>query len=666
MSTHAIPGELGTSPFISAEELERARRRIGQPQWQGAAEHLRRRADDVIADKQPLPTFDSSWYDACPERSYAETYTQWHSYILPATRLGHRIRAMVRAGLVFGDQECFKRARGWLVHLAGALKFHVRHHDSAMEYGRCGDPMAEAYAVLRGRMTGDEREIVQRALTECGAAIWEGTRHWLANLAHMPYNNHFAAHRRSLLCIGLVLGRQDWIDDALEGPRNFGELLVGATLDDGLCYESSTLYHYATLGGLMQIAELVRHAPHLGRDLYREVFANGRNLKQMLDAPLGLLLPTGELPALGDCYAHRQPLWCRAASTYELAYAVYGDPRYAWLIQRAEQRVSETALLFGVDELGEAQSPEIRSRVWVEHGYALVTAGEADDYWEGKGTVAVLTGDRSGVHNHRDTLSLQVALGGRLWTDDAESAAVEAHGFSAPIQRAFNRTALAHNLVMVDGEDQNRTDRTLPIVAFQETPSCVSTSMVDREGMLAEGVQMMRTVAVTAGYCLDVFQVSSEQEHQYNWLLHPRSDQHIEWPVTTSPVQLPDAAPYSALREAAGASVPDGSLGLSWEQQGRRAMLHLMAMDAENRGLPAELICAQWPTRSDWSEGGREMFALRVHASRAVFVALYRLADPTGQWRVSSARRMFNGQSDELRIDVSCEEETRSHVLEAL
>jgi len=662
MMQQADGGAERVSLTLSRTELSRARERVRMEEWRPAAEALRRKADAALADDRPLPEFDSAWYDADPDRPYAETYDAFHAYASGGYGLMPGVRTLLRAGLVFEDDRCLDRAKALMLHVADRMAFHVRHYDAGLSYGRVGDVMADLDVALGDRLSDDERDRLRRAMVACTEAILASNRQWLTDpvLTRMPYNNHLPRQLGAVMAAGLALGRREWVDRALSGERGFGELLAGAAMDDGLCYESSTLYHYATAGALMGIAELCRHRPDVGRDLYREAFANGRCLKQMLDAPLGLLLPNGELPCLGDCYARRQALWSTHAGCYEVAFAVYDDPRYAWLVAQGGERSSAEALLYGADRLEPAEPPLARSRIWVEHGYALLTSRAGRSYWDGQAVAAVMTGDRSGIHGHRDALSLQVFAAGRLWTEDAESDAVEIHGFSAPIQKAFNRTMLAHNLVAVDEQDQQHLDRTVRVTEFKELPACRTVAMADADGRAVPGVRMTRCVAVTPGYCLDVFQAVSDEEHTYDWQVHPRADGPATCPLDLSPTGLPDREPYAVLRNAVAGEFGSEGVCLGWSQTGETFRLAVSA------GLPGRLIRAEWPVRSDGSAGGREMFIFRVRAARADFVALYQLEGHGTPWRVACAERVFNGEDDEVRVGVTNGTETRRHVFGGL
>jgi hypothetical protein len=658
--------------YLNREELDRARRRIEEPAWRRAAEQLRAEADKLLSGGGPSGTYDCSWYDAQPDRDFFETYTAFGNYVRPAMATANEGIALLRAGVLFGDDRYLERGRQLAMHVADHFKFHVQQHDAGLCYSYIASFLAEAANVLHERLSDDERSRLHRQMEACGEAILHNTRHWLTNLARMPYNNHLAAHRCGILALGLVLGRSDWVDQAIDGVRGFGDMVVGAVMDDGLCYESSTGYHYQTLHCLMTIAELVRHQPRLGRDLYRETFANGRSLKQMFDAPLGLLQPNGELPAIGDCYANREPLWATQARFYEIAFAVYGDPRYAWLLQRGGERICSEALFLGVDRLEPAEPPPSRSRIWVEHGYALLASRTGRDYWDiksggqGAGLVAVLVGHASGIHNHNDKLSLLVSGAGRIWIEDIESQDVEGHGVVAPIRNDFNRTMLAHNLVVVDETDQQKLSTPLRIAEFRELPSCSTVTMVDAEARLYPGVRMARTVVVTPDYCLDVFQAASDLPRTYDWLLHPRSERPVTAGLEFTPTTLPDRTPYSFLRNPAVATVGQAGVALEWSQAEDRFRADVTAWGTAGKALGGEVIRAEWPVKSDWSAGGREMFMFRVRGHQVTFVAIHRERVSERTCGVASVERRFNGQWSEIHVVTSDGLEKRRSVFQEI
>ncbi len=653
----------GSFLHISPDELTRARARLKQPAWQPAATHLRQSAEASMEKLPAKPEFDSRWYDANPSRNYQETYNEFAAYAYPATELTQTALKLLLTDALFDEARYTAAALDLARHVIHHFKFHVSHHDAGLSYSHVAVALANISSHVHDEFSTADRTILHNQLRNCGEALRRSTDHWLKNLARMPYNNHFAHHRLGLLAIALVLENQHWIDEALTGPRNFAELLVGSTTDDGLCYESSTVYHFVTLAGLVQTASLVAHQPQLKRDLFHESFANGRTLKDMFDAPINLMLPTGELPSVGDCYAVRQPLWQMRADTYELAYAVYKDPRYAWLLQKAGPRTSSGALLYGEDQLEPAAAPTPRTRVWLEHGYALLTShpdGPAGEYWSGH--AAFLTGDLSGIHHHRDALSLQLALGGKLWLEDVESAAVELQRFAAPIQHQFNRTMLPHNLVVVDQQEQAAITQPLTIAQFKDHPTHPTLAMADFVGLLTPGVARLRHIALTPDYCIDLCQLSSDATHTYDYMLHPRADAPAALAVNAlMPISLPHHAPYSALRNAESAPIPANGTTLRWSQSDLTLRCDLSTVE------PAELIRAEWPTKSDHTGPWRELFMLRVHARSTWFLALYQLVNQaTPPWKITAASPHFNGHTHEFRITTSNETRSHHHLLLAL
>ena len=667
MSTNVDPIGTGTGRWLlcTHQEIERARARLAQPAWQPAAKGLADVARRAAERWHQLPTFDHRWYDENPQRDFAQTYDLFAAYIYPARNMAQAMDVLLIAAAVLDEPEHHRQAMRLARHMVEHVRFHVQHHDAGLCYAMVGVGLAQAYAAGQAELGEEERGAFGWQLEACGEAIRASTQHWLSNLGHMAYNNHFAHHRRGLLAVGIALGREEWIDEALNGPRNFGELLVGCTMDDGLCYESSTLYHFATLGALAQIAELVRCHGGLGRDLYHETFANGRRLKDMFDAPLGMLLPGGELPSVGDCYARRAPLAQRQAGLYERAWAIYGDERYAWLLAQAGPRTHWQSLVHGADDLEPARPPAVRSRLWLEHGYALLASEHGPDYWHKPAVAAFVTGNASGIHHHRDTLSVQVGAAGRVWLDDAEAQAVEQQTFAAPIQRAFNRTMLAHNVVIVDEQDQRTHRQPLEVVEFKDLPACRTVALADAGGRLYPGVAMMRTLAVVAGgtdaYCLDVFQVRSEAQHVYDWLVHPRADE----PATTSPAivepfELPRREPYSVLSDVRAAAETGPGVSLAWAQGDASFRADVTVSGG------ARLIRAARPVRSDGEGGTRELFMVRTRGAAATFVALYQLEGKGKPWQVLGQEPCFNGEFHELRIVVGRGDERVEHTLKAL
>jgi hypothetical protein len=186
--------------------------------------------------------------------------------------------------------------------------------------------------------------------------------------------------------------------------------------------------------------------------------------------------------------------------------------------------------------------------------------------------------------------------------------------------------------------------------------------MADLAGLLTPGVSRLRHDALTTDYCLDLCQLSSDAPHTYDAMLHPRSDTPVNLAVKTlMPIALPHHAPYATLRNAESAPIPETGATLRWSQSNLTVQCDLSTPE------PAELIRAQWPTRSDHAGPWRDMFMLRTHAHSTWFLALYQLITPTTPpWKIATAQPHFNGHTHEFRITTSNSSRSHQHVFLAL
>jgi len=654
---------IASGDFITftREEIARAKERVQSDKWKAQGELLLTQADKILAKWEVFPESDTSWYDENPDRPFSETYTLWHEYNNPVRDFVRDAATLLRPGILLDRDDLLKAAQIWALHVSENHKFYLDHYDSGMEYASLGGAFAELFCVLYDRLSDSEREQYSSQLTECGEAVMKCQKQWLTDprLSRMAYSNHLAIQNNGLLKLGIVLGRTDWVDNVLDGPKSFSEMLAGATLDNGLCYESSTHYHYATLSGLFGIADTARCCPGIDRDLFREKCAGGVTLKQMIDAPLSLLLPNGELPQIGDAYSERYPpLWDTHTRMYERALVEYGDSEYIWFLHQKENY--QGSLFYGMDKFEEEGKPlPAHSRHRIEHGYVLLASQRDEEYWTGKGFTAFITGDRSSIHNHRDALSVTVFGGGKLWVEDPICRPTIGHGFSAPVQGAFNRTMLTHNAVIIDEQDRTGLKKTLPVIRFTELPECSESTMTDDEGRIYEGVKMRRHVAVTDEYCLDVFEVESDTEHMCDWVMHPRKEGEADTGLTFESAVLPDREPYSYLKSIEKAEAGD-TVEMGWGQDNDRIKMNL-SVNAEG-----SLYKCAFPRVEDHSEGDREFFMFRTAGSSLVFIALYQLDTGNAEWKIASSEKVDKGEKLELRIALEKEGKQEKHIFRAL
>jgi len=184
--------------------------------------------------------------------------------------------------------------------------------------------------------------------------------------------------------------------------------------------------------------------------------------------------------------------------------------------------------------------------------------------------------------------------------------------------------------------------------------------MADSDGRLAAGVRMIRSVAVTDAYGLDVFQLDSDAEHTYDWLLHTRADGPAACDLDWTSTALAGHPTYDCLSDPAAAPMPAEGVSLTWSQEGRAFRADVSA------GRAGEVIRANWPVVGDGTGPAREMFMVRVRAARATFAALYQPVRPGRLWRVQSCERRFSGEFDEVRVLLTDGSDTHEHVFKAV
>ncbi len=658
-----ISEKYGVAPgdFLSLtpDELSRGRERIGKDQFTDQKESFLKKIEKLTSEEREMPSCDYSWYDENPDRPFSETYNLWHDYNRPVRKLTADACQLLRGGVLFERNDHLNTAREWLMYVVRNHGFHVDHYDSGMEFASTGANIAEGYSVLYERLSEEEKELFISQLTACGEAVMRCQKIWLTELKSMAFSNHLAIQNSGLLRIGLVLEREDWVENVLNGPKSFGRMLVGATMDNGLCYESSTRYHYATFGGLYNTARTARCCSALGRDLFFETYENGRTLKDMFDAPITLLFPNGELPQIGDAYAVTYPpLWESHKAMYETAYDIYGDPQYIWFLK--QNKNWKPSIFSGPESLDRETTPmKCGTRQWPEHGFALISSDSSTDYWSGKGYTAFITGDRSGIHNHRDTLSLQLFAKNRLWTVDALSRPCIGHGFSSPIQKAFNRKTFAHNTVLVDQRDQESVRESLPAVMSSEHEESTSITMSDTSGQCYPGVRMQRHTGVTEEYCIDVFEVESDDERLCDWIVHLRGDHPAETGLDWKDASLPDEEPYSVLSTIVNTRIGKKGARISWKQNEDTMILDITA------GTEAELFRCTYPQAEVDAETEGEMFMFRVRGKSVMFTALYQIQS-NREWKITSNEKTFSGETSEINLKLENGQKTEQFIFSGL
>ena len=387
--------------------------------------------------------------------------------------------------------------------------------DSAQTY-----EYASAYAIVKDCFTEDERNLIEKEFFVPAA------EHIMENITHQIHN-----HEVNICCaigaVGLVLGRRDFLEFAVNEKYGLKYQLDNALLKNGLWFEGSLGYHFFALEALFNFDKLARYTeysltsdPH-----YSEI------LKKMLLLPFNMVDCDGVLPRLNDGGGGSR-IARPYSDVYEYGYAVFKDERllppiYEAIANRGGVRFSGFDTLF----YGEEELPE-------NPGYNT-PADYLDD--EGSG-LAVIRGNDSkcllfkaipygGEHDHYDRLALSFkAFGKNLCSDIGTSS-----GYGSPLHYAYYKNTATHNTVCINGENiapcetqvikyERREDgsylldaKTLPPDNFVMPDSFTIQAWPDDT---YAGSSMRRTLLYKDEYFIDVFRVSANNELRKDWIWH--------------------------------------------------------------------------------------------------------------------------------------------------
>lgn len=384
---------------------------------------------------------------------------------------------------------------------------------------------------------------LDRLSTELGRDVRAGLRQFFLDTANYvrsypPYaGNMDPSIIQGFAVIGRVIGEPELVHDAL---RRVQLILDKRFYPDGNWEEGAPSYHAQTVSGLHHAVSgpLKGYSDppgYQGRD-------DGRHLETLdlsRDLPLleeatraltALTLPNGSHACVHDT-------WSPTSN---------GRP-----LRPASQAPMPAHLHWGL-------------------GHAVLSSGRQDT-----GTQIHLHFSGGYGHQHADALNLLLFGKGRELLSDI--------GYTHTVMAAYSRNSLAHNLVVVDGQDQRSAGTNPPadgyLVALTRLGCGVEYVEAGGEGAYPGRTQFYRRavvlVAIDGGdaYALDLFRVAGG--HRHDWVIHGSADAdmavHHTLPLQPcGPTMLPGGARFRLWQDEYGRNVQDGgnlSYGLFREPQ---------------------------------------------------------------------------------------------------
>ena len=341
---------------------------------------------------------------------------------------------------------------------------------------------------------------------------------------------------------GYMRGDKAAIAEAIDGPCGFKAKLAEFR-DEGRFNPEPINYTTNYIDCcLLILAEASRN--NSMEDLYAYVAPNGASLKRLADSYFEIANANGMAVGNGDFgdyvllneekdrvfyggvdifYGKGGPH--RSCHKMALFNARYNDPKFAWAIAQNPARDNRcftfwgyTAFTHGAD-ISNASAPKIKSVIFPEMGNAIIRSVEDTSYWNSDAITAHLrSGKPLKTHNQNDHFNLTInAYGKNIYKDWFIR-----WDYLAPRASNGNRNAtplspriIGHNTVSVDFSEPSTFH-----VKFSDITRHGDMKIVSASGEVYKGVHQNRTIGVTKEYVIDIFTLSSDQEHNYDYALH--------------------------------------------------------------------------------------------------------------------------------------------------
>ena len=369
-----------------------------------------------------------------------------------------------------------------------------------------------AYDLIREALRPDgtpvlSRDMEQRIVNDLILAGCADTEHW------DDINNKSGPGRALSAAVGIVFQRPSSVRRGLAG---FESLMRDCFHVDGFCHESPS-YSDMHLSLMQNIPEILSgysdpegYQPEAGSLLRNfDPFQYVERYRLALESMVRMLDPNRRYPVIGDTHAGSG----LSAIYAEILTDHYGA-QYAGLLEKAQgatlsERGSEYALWYRAPDLkaaADAQLP-LRSEWFPGWHVGVLRGGAVRDH-----TAFYFNGYAHGGHRHWDTLGIIYLAHG------AELASDRGYIWDDP-RNAWTSSTLAHNLVTVDGKNQDGASCHSNLELFGRAAGCeVVQASANAYSQCDEYRRTCVLVQIPGGgtYAVDFFRVKGGRQHRYS------------------------------------------------------------------------------------------------------------------------------------------------------
>jgi len=312
-------------------------------------------------------------------------------------------------------------------------------------------------------------------------------------------------------CLGLFAGNQEMIDFAFEGDLNIRRQLREGVTDDGFWHEGSIHYNFFTLEGISYLALMAKTFDY---DFGKELDI----VKYMFEAAYKYSFDNHRLPNPNDGWPDVN------LKTYSFIYSV-GSKVFGYesvvgrilasIINNDKERqtvplskpyyyknlMSLEQFTYIPDFTG--NSAYTGKKVSTDFHTSNFTLLKRDDL-----NLFFKYGHNSPSHAHPDKMTVELMDGDLVISRDLSNA-----GYCSKMCNEWHRTTLAHNTVVVDGENHVNVEPG-ELLEFKEY-------LIDAKAKdVYKNVDFRRRINLLKNGFEDEFFISSDEEHVYDYVFH--------------------------------------------------------------------------------------------------------------------------------------------------
>lgn len=459
---------------FTGEEIERLRKKAETARWGGVISELKDCTDEILQNPLRVPkTGIGNWtlYYYCPECSVQLVFDMDRQKEHRCPVCGKVFCGEPYDGAWWGfmHMENYDGAfrLGICYLLTGEAAYGRKAVEIMKEYARyymdyevhgdipyngpgkaCAQTLDEAVLLRTFAMTCDltadlmeeqEKKEIMKHLLEPGAEFLLAHR-------HRQLHNHEVIINSAIAVIGLLLGREEFIRQAVYEPYGLLDQLEKGMLPDGIWFEGSFGYHFYALTSFFAYEKFAIHTEHSQ--------IHHPNYRKMMEVLIPYLMPDGQIPMLNDTtYGHN----VSSLYLYEFAYREWKSQDMLWilnLLYKNQKRDNLEALLYGAEELGLGNpgsfEPMYQERK--ETGYHTAVGQSGHTVLRGKnGRFLLFKHDAyGGEHDHYDRLGISYqAYGKKIATDMGTT------GYGAVMHYEYYKNTGAHNTVVIGEENHS-------------------------------------------------------------------------------------------------------------------------------------------------------------------------------------------------------------------